>query len=154
MTRLYKTTFFLFSLLVLLSCSKDDDKQEVDYSYIIEFGTECGWCAGTKYISVKKGEIEYSRNIPCGDDKGINNDHKNFDYDKWDELIDGFDLDFFATLDYDICNVCADGCDEIIEVTRNGKTHQIRYNPNREIEGIEPLQAKLKEIFQDYFGNS
>ncbi len=154
MTRLLKATFLGLSLLLAFSCSDEEDKLETDYTYVIEFGTECGWCAGTTTISVTKGEIEYTRIIPCGDDKGTIVKTNSFDDKKWEELITDFDTDYFETLEYNICNVCADGCDEIIKVIRNGDTHQIRYNPCEGIEGIESLQEKLRKYLDEFNENN
>lgn len=154
MARLLKTTLIALSFLLLFSCSEEEEKLETDYTFVIEFGTECGWCAGTETISVKKGEIEYIRVIPCGDNKGTTVKTENFEYDKWNELIEDLDTDLFNALEYNICNICADGCDELIKVIRNGETHQIRYNPNEDIKGIESLQEKLREYLDEFNENN
>lgn len=150
MNKLLNTILFLFTLLSVLSCS-DDNGPDINDSYIIEFGSECGWCAGSGYITVKKGELEYERNIPCGENKGIENKSKDLDIAIWEDLITSFDYDYFVTLDYNVCNVCADGCDEIIRITKNDITHEIRYNPSENIEGIELLQEKLREYSAEFY---
>lgn len=150
MTKLLKATIFLFSVVFILSCSKDDEL-EVDDSYAIEFGSECGWCAGSGFISLKKGEIKYIRNIPCGENQGTDKINQVFTYADWEELVACFDYAYFTTLDYNVCNVCADGCDEIIRITKDDEVREIRYNPTENIEGLETLQEKLREYLAEFY---
>ena len=102
---------------------------------------------------MKKGEIEYERNIPCGENKGTVNKSKELDNTTWEDLIESLDYDYFTTLDYTNCNVCADGCDEIIRITKNDIVHEIRYNPSQNIEGLEILQEKLREYLAEFYEN-
>lgn len=151
MAQLLKTTIFLAFFLLLFSCSNNDEKLEADDSYTIEFGSTCGWCGGTTNISINKGEINYTRIIPCGENQGTKTDTQNFDSEKWDELTTCFDINLFKTLDYNTCNVCVDGCDEIIKITQDKTTHEIRYNPSESIEGLETLQEKLREYLAEFY---
>jgi hypothetical protein len=150
MIKLLKTLSFLLVLVFILSCSNVDEPN-IDESFVIEFGSECGWCAGSGFISVKKNLIEYERNIPCGENKGTENKSEVLDSTKWEDLITSFDYDYFTTLDYNVCNVCADGCDEIIRITKDDMTYEIRYNPSENIEGIELLQEKLREYWAEFY---
>lgn len=150
MAKRVKTISYVLVLLLILSCSKDDEPEVAD-SCVIEFGFECGWCAGSGFISVIKGEIEYIRNIPCGENKGTDKINQAFTDDEWNELLKSFDLDYFTKLDYNICNVCDDGCDEIIRITKDEIVYEIRYNPSESIEGLEILQEKLREYLAEFY---
>lgn len=133
---------FLFSI-VMVSCSKQDDDFGEHGNVMIEFGTVCGWCAGEEKITVSSVKADYYRNIPCGDDKGTINETVAISSDEWNEITTSFDYDYFLTLDYNECNVCADGCDEFIIITTNDFSHEIRYAPSTEIWGLDELRAQL-----------
>lgn len=137
-------------MVFILSCLKDDEPG-VDDSYLIEFGSECGWCAGSGFITISKAKIEYERNIPCGENQGTDKKNQIFTDNEWNQLLESFDYDYFITLDYNICNVCADGCDEIIRITKDNIVHEIRYNPSESIEGLETLQEKLREYLAEFY---
>ena len=140
----------IISLLILsilsglISCKKSTYYTKDDF--VIEFGSECGWCAGEEYITVTPTAINYKRTIPCGDDQGVETKNKSISTEKWDSIWSSFDYDLFKTLDYNECNLCADGCDEIIRITKFGDTHEIRYSPGKEIAGVDELKQHLAEI--------
>ena len=79
---------------------------------------------------------------------------RSYSSEDWDELVNSFDYEIFLALDYNTCNVCVDGCDEFIVVTKDGENHEIRYNPGTEIEGIEGFQEKLEELLSGFKSNS
>ncbi len=100
-------------------------------------------------ISLTSAKIEYTRTIPCDENKGITNKIASITEAKWDSIRSSFDYDLFRTLEYNECNYCADGCDEIIRITENNNTHELRYSPEKEIEGIENLRQILAGILSD-----
>lgn len=156
MINMSKRSFLLVlvSAFILSSCIFSDDDKDYDESYKIEFGFACGWCAGTGSITLLDGQIKYLREIPCGENKGSKSETEEFSAEEWNKLISSFDFDYFTTLEQNECNVCADGCDEIIKITKNNVIHEIRYNPSEDIEGIELLQEKLREYSATYFENN
>ncbi|RIH65898.1 hypothetical protein D1164_06425 [Mariniphaga sediminis] len=137
-------------LTVLLASSCFRDHSEVKENFVIEFGTQCGWCAGEEYIEISYSQVEYLREIPCGEDKGITARSKKISSLDWDSLRASFDYDYFLTLDHNECNVCVDGCDEWIKITSNGSSHEIRYAPSLDINGMEEFREKLKEMIVDF----
>ncbi len=141
MTKIVSPLYIALLLLVANSCA--EEIQPTQKTFFIEFGSECGWCAGQEYIKISEAEVTYSRNIPCGDEEGTITKSRSISADKWDSIKNSFDFDLFLSLDYNECNVCADGCDEIIRITDNGDTHQLRYSPSTNIDGLENLQEKL-----------
>lgn len=144
MKAISKISILVFHLLFLFSCSEKENEDITDFT--IKYGTECGWCGGQEYITITSSNIEYERNIPCGENEGITRKSRNISKDEWTELSDSFDYSLFKTLEYNECNVCVDGCDEIIQITENGASHEIRYTPTTDIEGMEVLQQLLSEI--------
>ncbi len=141
-----RLSFILFSFIfsfVLFGCS---DEIVIPEDYTIKFGSECGWCAGQEYITVSSTKVEYERNIPCGDDKGTIEKSIDFCSCDWNDLNASFDYSLFKKLDYNTCNVCADGCDEIIKITEEGSSHELRYSFSDEVEGMENLRQKLTEL--------
>ena len=141
-----KTSVLMFLFIFVSSCEKEIITRE---TFTLNFGSECGWCAGQEYITITKSKIEYVRNIPCGDEKGTINKSREINADEWNTITDSFDYALFKTLDYNNCNVCADGCDEIIEITKENSVHELRYSISEDIEGMENLQQKLVELMEE-----
>lgn len=142
-----KTSIFLFIVLTISGCS--DKESDAPSYFTIKYGSECGWCGGQEYITLTNSNIEYERNIPCGENEGISRKNKSLTKEEWTELTVSFDYALFKILEYNECNVCVDGCDEIIRITENGVSHELRYAPTNEIEGMEVLRKKLSEILDE-----
>ena len=151
MKNLLKTALVIFLLSFLYQCEEKEDifPEEI----IIEFGTECGWCGGQEYITVSSSKISYGRNIPCGEEKGTVTKERKTWSEEWNEIVLSFDSEYFNSLEYNECNVCVDGCDEIIKITENKSTHELRYSPSEEIEGIENLQELLTGFLHEMSGS-
>ena len=145
---LYPIYLILVSAFII-SCSKGKDDFGEHNSLVIEYGTVCGWCAGEETVTVSSVKVDYLRHIPCGEDEGTTNKTNAMDEEKWNDLISSFDYSYFLTLDYNECNVCADGCDEFIKITIEGSTHEIRYAPSTKIDGLIDLRKKLNTLLNE-----
>ena len=53
-------------------------------------------------------------------------------------------------LEYNECNVCADGCDEIIRIHDGIGSHELSYSPGEALEGMENLRAKHGELLAEF----
>lgn len=125
-------------------------EEEMDTgAFSIKFGTACGWCAGEEYIVISCSEVLYERNIPCSDEKGIKNKSRKLNADEWSTIIESFDYGLFKTLEYTDCNVCVDGCDEIIKITDGDFAHELRYSVSDEVEGMAKLRGILSVIMDE-----
>lgn len=129
--------------VMFVNCSRSEDEFGDHGPVTIEFGTVCGWCGGEEKITISSVKVDYLRNIPCGENKGTISKTDITDSYDWNEIISSFDYDYFLTLDYNQCNVCVDGCDEFIIVTKEDSSHEIRYTPSAEIEGLDELRQLL-----------
>lgn len=138
----------LFTTVIILS-GCENDIIPADKDFLIEFGSQCGWCAGEEMITINSIKIEYTRTIPCGENQGITNKNKLINEETLDSIWSSFDYDSFKSLEYNECNFCADGCDEIIRITKNKKTHELRYSPEKEVVDIEKLRQILAEILAE-----
>ncbi len=147
MKEILNTVFVIFIMLIISGC--EESEIPVQENFKIEFGSECGWCAGQEFISVTNSKIEYTRNIPCGEGKGIRKKEKEISSKDWNELQSSFDYSLFKTLNYNSCNVCVDGCDEIIKITENDSIHEIRYTSPNEIEETKDLRQILNKIMEE-----
>ena len=148
MKQFLKTAGIIVFALFLSSCA--EEQPEIDKSFYIEFVTECGWCAGQEYIKVTEQKVLYTLAIPCGENEGTTTDSRNLTAEEWQEIIDSFDYDQFLTLNYNECNVCVDGCDEIIRINEEDEIHELRYSPGEEIQGMENLKTRLKAILEEF----
>lgn len=147
MKNLLKTVAVFFVFSILISC--DNNEIELKEDFKIEYGSVCGWCAGEEFITVSSSKIDYSRNIPCGDKKGTTQKSRKISASEWNEIISSFDQSKFKKLEYNTCNVCADGCDEIIRITENNNIHEIRYSVSDEIEDVKKLRQILSVLLEN-----
>lgn len=143
----YNYIFVLLLLLITTHCSEEVTDAQGEIS--IKYGTECGWCAGQEYLTVTKAKIMYQRIIPCGENQGTTTDEQMMDPYTWDVLKSSFDYSLFLSLEYNECNVCADGCDEIIEITDGESVHMLRYTPSEEVAGVQQLREFLEEMMEE-----
>jgi hypothetical protein len=150
MMNLLKIIPFIFVLSLFWGCDQSENEAE---ELQIEFGSVCGWCAGEEFITVTSSQLSYYKNIPCGDDKGTTRKSRKITASEWNEIIASFNIEDFKTLNYNTCNVCADGCDEIIRITENGNLHEIRYSPSDEIQETKKLEQFLAEILDEMRGS-
>ncbi len=143
MRYILKVVLFFFISILFVGCT---DKTIVEYEkFTIEFGSECGWCGGQEFITVTNSNIEYVRNIPCGENMGTTSKFREMSSDEWDTIILSFDYSLYKMLEYTNCNVCVDGCDEIIRITEDGSAHELRYSFSDKVEGMEKLRGLLSE---------
>ena len=140
-------TIIIFLLIFAIAC--DQERTNMQDDFIIEFGTVCGWCSGEELIKVSESEITYLRNIPCGDNKGTIQKDRLISSNEWKEINGSFDYSYFKTLNYNECNVCADGCDEFIRITEYNTTYEIRYSPGKQIDGLEDLKALFTNLLDE-----
>ncbi len=147
MYKLLKSGLFIVVLMILNAC--EESEIPVQEKYIIEFGSECGWCAGQEFIAISNSNIEYTRNIPCGEEKGTKKREREITQQEWNEISSSFDYTEFKTLDYNSCNVCVDGCDEIIKITENDSIYEIRYSFPNEVEETKDLRQILNKIMEE-----
>jgi len=135
---------------LLFSCSDIETEDLPDYE--IAFGSECGWCAGQEYISLSGSVIQYTRNIPCGDNKGTVVRTRELSSADWEKITNSFDYSLFRSLEYNQCNVCVDGCDEILRIRNDNDEHELRYSFSDEVEGMETLRTILKDFLEEMRG--
>jgi len=147
MKNLLRIVIIIFTFSILISC--DENENDLNEDFKIEYGSVCGWCAGEEFITVTSSQIEYYRNIPCGDKKGTKQKSRKISTSEWNEIISSFDHSKFKKLDYNTCNVCADGCDEIIRITENNNIHEIRYSVSDEIEEVKKLRQILSVLLEN-----
>lgn len=150
MKKILNTVFALIIFLMISACEEIEITEQENFK--IEFGSECGWCAGQEFITVTSSKIEYIRNVPCGDGKGTTKKEKEISTIEWNEIQTSFDYSLFKKLDYNSCNVCADGCDEIIKINENDSIHEIRYSSPNEIEETKDLRQILNKIMEEMRG--
>jgi hypothetical protein len=144
--RMIKTIAFVLFIFVYAGCERDEIKAGSEIKF--EFGQVCGWCAGEEFITITSKEINYERKIPCGEGKGTTKKSSSISSSEWNKIISSFNMNEFKTLEYNTCNVCVDGCDEIIRITENNDTYEIRYSPSDKIQETENLRHDLSELME------
>lgn len=147
MKNLLNTISFIFTFIFLTGC--EQDKINPGDNFKIEFGSECGWCGGEEFVIITSSNVEYIRNIPCGEQKGTTKKARIIETEEWETITASFDYSLFKTLNYSECNVCVDGCDEIIKITENSATHELRYSADDKIEGTQNLRNLLASLLEE-----
>lgn len=136
-------------LAVILFFSGCIDESSEPGNFTLKFGTECGWCAGQEFITVTSSKVEYLRNIPCGDEKGVKNQNRRLSKGEWESIVNSFNHSDFLQLELNNCNVCVDGCDEIILISDDAGSHEIRYTPGEAVKSVSELQKILMKIMEE-----
>ena len=139
---------FLPFLFIFISCTEADNLGDNDIQ--IKYGTECGWCAGEEFIIINQSDITYKRIIPCGDMAGTYSSKRPITKEEWNGLQKSMDYKKFKTLDYNSCNVCSDGCDEILRLSDRVSDHEIRYSPSDNIKGFEEVIDILRDMIEEF----
>lgn len=148
MKQFLKSTGIIVTLLLFTFCA--EDQHEIEKSFYIVFGTRCGWCAGQEFIDVSSQKVVYTRTIPCGENKGTTTKSRQLTKREWKAIQYSYNYDRFLTLEYNECNVCVDGCDEIIRIHNGNNSHELSYSPGEEVEGMKNLRAKLNDLLLEF----
>lgn len=146
----------LLSCVILLgACEKEASSERcyidpAKYDLVIKTGTMCGWCGGQDSMIITYERTNYGWDDPCGD-KDIFKSEKT-DSTAFLHLLQLLDFETFKSIEVNSCNVCADGCDDWIQIKLNGQSHYIRYGyaDTAIVDPIKPFIQKLEEIKSAY----
>ena len=151
-----KTSFLviLIVFLTLLSCRKpvvtNDFQQSSNSNIVIKAGFTCGWGSGDESIEISKTSIKYIYSVPAKSQQPLINKTRSVPNSEWTEILKDVNIDTFFKLNYLTCNVCFDGCDEWIIITRNNISHEIRFTKGFKIESISKIQNKLSQLRDEF----
>lgn len=141
-----KKLFLFASIIILLfSCTYDtlEDKNS-NSALVIKAGKVCGWCTVNDTLTISGNMVRYvnyancSTGIPSISKTGILNDAE------LEALLASLNFLELQKIDLNSCNVCADGCDDWIQVTNGTESHYIRYGGS-ETE-LQPIKAFIDQI--------
>lgn len=141
--------YLLMIPILILSCAEDLNNKDIIQ---FEYETACGWCAGSALLVISKTKTDYTRNIPCGENKGMKNYNSLLKANEWEKLMNCYDHGQFQKLIINLCGVCFDGCDERIKIIRNGTEHEIKYLPSDIPEEVDSLRNILQKIILEFEG--
>jgi hypothetical protein len=139
-------------ILALLFVFPGCEKTEINNNpeLIINAGFVCGWGSGLDSINISRTAIKYRYWIPATTNAPVINKTRSVSESEWKEILAGVDMAEFVKLNYQSCNVCADGCDEWISI-RDGKgSNKITFGKGIEIGAISSLQSKLAELRTEF----
>ncbi len=145
-----KYAILLISSLFLFSC-EDADVLSDEEVPSIKYGTSFGFCVGycLTDLEVSSDRLYY---VNYGHDNSVSPETKTMIYTqkKYLDILSLVDQEKFLTLDPVIgCPDCADGGAEWIEMTIGSRTKKVTFEYGKEIEGIEDLTLKLREIVSE-----
>jgi hypothetical protein len=134
--------FLLSSMLLLLwaiSCNKEKETSGLT----IVGGSECGWCGGADSVIISEYRINYRNMNPC--DHHAYSKISHLEKSEWDELTGMIDLDAFSSIHLNTCNVCADGCDKWITISKGSYSHTIRFGIQDSVT-VQPIMALVQKL--------
>lgn len=143
-----KIIYFLLISICILSC---DDDYSFQNEITISAGFICGWCTGADSLVINRAETNYSYYTSCNSNPVISIKEETAK-NEWNELLLSLNFEKFKKINIDECNVCADGCDIWISVTKGLETNKITYgyDDSLSVNAINPLINKLEEIKNHY----
>jgi hypothetical protein len=135
-------------LFIFQSCIK---YQTISNSeMIIDAGFVCGWGSGLDSINISRDSIKYRYWVPATSPVPVIDKTRSVTENEWKEIISNVNLNGFLNLNYQSCNVCADGCDEWIFIQNDNISHKITFEKGLEIKDISKLQAKLAALRAEF----
>ena len=149
MYKKFVVSAFIITILVA-SCAKksvplSDDELQISLTRV------CGWCAPGDSFTLGNLNTTYIYYPSSCERKGTPVIKKT-DKAEWDELVSLLDMEQFNSIDLNICNVCADGCDARVTVKQGRTSHSISYGSisNETVAPIKPFLEKLEAISNRY----
>jgi len=116
----------------------------------ISSGSICGWCAGGDSLVLTQGKYDFVAFNPCSEWVYIIRKSGALTSKQWSDLLSEFNYEEFSAVDINTCNVCADGCDNWIEIELNEQKHRISFGQSHTdsvaIMSILPFIGKLNEL--------
>ena len=144
----------IYSLLMigLFLAACEEDKSVVnrfDGDMVISSGYICGWCAGADSLFLENGTYSYIAYGQCSPEAIVDKSGQ-VTQAQWEELLQGFDFDDFASIEINTCNVCVDGCDYWVEIKHGEEIYKISFGHSPQdsaaIAPILPFIEKLDEL--------
>lgn len=146
------TIAFIYLLLIINGCSfnePDESKQIQDY--IIKTGTVCGWCSKNDTLTIKGNDIKYLNYLQCNNINPSSIKSGKLTQETLNSLILKLNFEEFKTIKLNSCNICFDGCDNWISVSKGNEFHLIRYSGNEaELNRIKVFIELLNGIKEQY----
>ena len=150
MKRLLFASIFSIILVVIAplfhACNENASEDELSASLILQYTAACGWCAGSKMLTIENNEITYNYFAVCSDSS------KQYNRALTQTEADILNLTDFSGLiedmEIDECGVCADGCDEKIAFKQNDEEYYIRFTKDETINGIIDYVTSLRQLMQ------
>jgi len=140
----------ILSLLIMLSCKKTDSEQINNSNLVIKAGFICGWGSGEDTIEISRTSIKYVYYVPAKSQQPQIRKARPVSRTEWSEILNDVDINNFVNLNYQTCNVCADGCDEWIFIQKDNLSHGIRFGKEATIDAISKLQIKLGQLRAEF----
>jgi hypothetical protein len=152
-----KTSVFplLIIALIFISGCKESEVTIIPHEYsnsdlIIKAGFVCGWGAGTDSIDITSTKISYNYYIPGRSLQPQIKKSRAVSESEWAEILNDVTISEFVKLQYQTCNVCADGCDEWIFIKNDTISHKITFGKGAKIVSISKLQDKLAQLRTEF----
>ena len=139
----------IFSIL-LNSSARTKTTQYEDSDLTIKAGYICGLGSGQDTLTITEKKESYVFYVPRKSNKPEIKKSRTLTEKEWKEILSSFDMNDFLKLNYNICNVCIDGCDNWISVHSIKINHRLSFNYGMEIDSLKNLQVKLSQLRAEF----
>lgn len=135
------------------SCKTVQTEQTGNSDLVIKTGFICGWGSGQDSMEVSQKAVKYIYYVPRKSSEAQITKTRAISDAEWTEISNAVNMNDFVRLDYNTCNVCADGCDEWISIQKGKLSHQITFNKGAKIDSINKLQIQLAKLKAEFNPN-
>jgi len=150
MRRIY---FLIAAAFAVWSCSESKEFQLEKSDLVIKTGTICGWCSKNDTLIISGKSFRYVNYIQCSATNPSVSKTGQIAPEEVETLSNKLDFQEFEKLDLNSCNVCFDGCDDWITVTKGSETHSIRFAANEpKLQSIKAFVDELNAVKSRYLG--
>ena len=124
---------YICLLFLINGCSfSDPEESKQIQDYIIKTGTVCGWCSKNDTLTINGNEINYKNYLQCSNINPSSKKSGVLAQENLNRLLSSLNFEEFKTIKLNSCNVCADGCDNWIYVSKGDEFHLIKYGGNED----------------------
>lgn len=137
-------------ILMVLGCKTIQTDKPEHANLVIKAGYICGWGSGRDSIEISQNAIKYIYYVPRKSEQAQITKTRATTPSEWSEISGSVNTNSFVKLNYNTCNVCADGCDEWISIKDDNLSHKITFNKGEKIDSISKLQTQLAKLRAEF----
>lgn len=146
-----KVLFLSIVVFAIWSCTENKDDELEPSDLVIKTGTVCGWCAQNDTLTISGKSFRYVNYLECRTTNPSVKKTGQLEASELESLVGKLDFAEFKKLELNSCNVCVDGCDDWITITKDSEVHSIRFGrSDSKLQSIKSFVDHLSAIKAKY----